>query len=44
MKQRVPRAYFDEVMYADDTILVSESTKAMNLFIRQIEIKGNNTD
>ena len=27
-------------MYADDTILVSESTKAMNLFIRQIEIKG----
>ena len=40
IKQRVPGADFDEVMYADDTILVSESTKTMNLFIRQIEIKG----
>ena len=40
IQQRVPGAGFDEVMYADDTILVSESTKAMNLFIRQIEIQG----
>ena len=40
IQQRVPGADFDEVMYADDTILVSESTKAMNLFIRQNEIKG----
>ena len=38
--QRVPGADFDEVMYADDTILISESTKTMNLFIKQIEIKG----
>ena len=27
-------------MYADDTILISEDTKTMNQFIKQIEITG----
>ena len=39
-KHRVPGSDFDEVMYADDTILISEDTKTMNEFVKQIEIKG----
>ena len=38
--QRIPGAEFDEVMYADDTILISENTKTMNQYIKQIEIIG----
>merc|ERR1712086_602211 len=43
-KHRVPGADFDEVMYADDTILISEDTKTMNEFVKQIEIKGKKMD
>ena len=30
-RHRVPGANFDEVMYADDTMCVSEDTKTMNI-------------
>ena len=39
-KHRVPGANFDEVMYADDTICISEDTKTMNQFIQNIERIG----
>ena len=39
-KHRVPGADFDEVMYADDTICISEDTKTMNNFIQEIERIG----
>ena len=31
---------FDEVVYADDTICISTDTKAMNLFLKDIELEG----
>ena len=31
---------FDEVTYADDTICISTSTKAINEFVKHIEIEG----
>ena len=34
-KHRAPGADFDEVMYADDTLCISEDTKTMNQFIQQ---------
>ena len=37
---RICGANFDEVVYADDTICVSTSTAAMNLFLKDIEIEG----
>ena len=40
-KYRVPGADFDEVTYADDTICISTSTGAMNLFVKNIEEEGN---
>ena len=39
-KYRIPGADFDEVMYADDTICISEDTKTMNQFIQRIETVG----
>ena len=38
--ERVPAADFDEVTYADDTICFSTSTKAINLFIKEMEPEG----
>ena len=40
VKNRVPGADFDEVMYADDTICISQDTKTMNNFIKSIEKVG----
>ena len=40
IKYRIPGANFDEVMYADDTICISEDTKTMNQFIQKIESIG----
>ena len=40
IKHRVPGADFDEVMYADDTICISQDTKTMNKFIKSIETIG----
>ena len=40
IKHRIPGADFDEVMYADDTICISEDTKTMNEFIENIESIG----
>ena len=40
IKNRVPGADFDEVMYADDTICISQDTKTMNKFIKSIETIG----
>ena len=40
IKNRVPGADFDEVMYADDTICISQDTKTMNNFIKSIETVG----
>ena len=37
---RIPEAEFDEVMYADDTICISEDTRTMNQFILNIENTG----
>ena len=39
-RNRVPGADFDEVTYADDTICISRSIKAMNNFIKTIEEEG----
>ena len=39
-RNRVPGADFDEVTYADDTICISTSTKAINEFVKLIEIEG----
>ena len=39
-RYRVPGASFDEIMYADDTICISEDTKTMNQFIHIIEVVG----
>ena len=40
IKHRVPGADFDEIMYADDTICISQDTKTMNKFIQAIETVG----
>ena len=40
IKHRIPGAEFDEVMYADDTLCISEDTRTMNKFIKQIEDIG----
>ena len=40
IKNIVPGADFDEVMYADDTICISEDTKTINNFIQEIERIG----
>ena len=37
---RICGANFDEIVYADDTICVSTNTKAMNLFLKDIENEG----
>ena len=37
IKHRVPGADFDEVMYADDTMCISEDTTTMNKFIQRID-------
>lgn len=39
-KHRVIGAYFDEVLYADDTVCISESVPAMNRLLKQIEIES----
>ena len=39
-ENRVPGANFDEVLYADDTILVSTDTRTINLFLKEIEEQG----
>jgi len=39
-RHRVPGAEFDEVTYADDTICISRSETAMNLFVEHIEREG----
>ena len=40
IQQRVPGAMFDEVMYADDTIVVGTDTRKMNQQIAEIEDEG----
>ena len=39
-QHRIPGAFFDEVVYADDTICLSTDTKTMNQFLKEIEIEG----
>ena len=39
-ENRVPGANFDEVLYADDTILVSTDTKTIHLFLKEIDEQG----
>ena len=39
-ENRVPGASFDEVLYADDTILVSTDTRTIHLFLKEIEEQG----
>jgi hypothetical protein len=39
-RNRVPGADFDEVTYADDTICISKSIKAMNNLIKTVEEEG----
>ena len=39
-KYRVPGASFDEVMYADDTMCISDDIKTMNKFIQKVEVTG----
>jgi len=39
-ESRIPGATFDELLYADDTILISTNPKAINKFIKEIEIQG----
>ena len=41
-ENRVPGASFDEVLYADDTILISTDTRAINEFLKEIETQGEN--
>ena len=40
IKNAIPGAHFDEVMYADDTICISQDTKTMNQYIQKIEQIG----
>ena len=39
-QHRICGANFDEIVYADDTICVSNDTKAMNKFLKSIEEEG----
>lgn len=39
-QHRVPGAEFDEVTYADDAICISANTRALNEFVKAIEIEG----
>ena len=39
-EERVKGADFDEVLYADDTICISQSERAMNLLLESIETEG----
>ena len=38
--KRVPGANFDEVLYADDTILISTDTRVINKLLAKIEKEG----
>ena len=40
VQHRPPGATFDEVLYADDTICVSENEHALNWLLEQLEIEG----
>ena len=40
IENSIPGAHFDEVMYADDTICISQDTKTMNQYIQKIEQIG----
>ena len=39
-KHRILGTVRDEVLFADDTICISTDTKAMNLFLKDIELEG----
>ena len=42
IKNRVPNANFDEVLFADDTICFSQSPDELNHFLHRIEIHSKN--
>ena len=40
IEDRIPGVNFEEVLYADDTICISSSTRKMNKLIAEIEREG----
>ena len=42
MNNRIPGAEFDELLHADDTILISTDTETINLFINTLEEEAEN--
>ena len=39
-KNRIPYADFNEVLYADDTICITDNEEAMNRLLKKIETQG----
>ena len=42
IENRIPAAEFDEILYADDTILISTNPATINKYIKEIQLEGKN--
>ena len=40
IQNRIPSAEFDEILYADDTILISTNSATINNYIKEIQLEG----
>ena len=40
IENRIPAADFDEILYADDTILISTNPATINKYIEEIQLEG----
>jgi len=40
IENRIPAAEFDEILYADDTILISTNPATINKYIKEIQLEG----
>ena len=41
-ENRIPGTNFDEILYADDTLIISQDTRTLNLFIETLQKEGEN--
>ena len=39
-ENRIPGTNFDEILYADDTLVISQDTRTLNLFIETLQTEG----
>ena len=39
-ENRIPGTNFDEILYADDTLVISQDTRTLNYFIETLQLEG----